>query len=292
MKTNTSLARVEANRENAAKSTGPKTRRGKAAARLNAVRHGILAREVVLRGLRGVEQRPEYESVQERFWEHLKPVGPVEELLVERMVTTYWRWRRVLVAERGEIADEMRGVTRRMKREERSSIRSALWGSEPELSAASVRFVIAKLQSTRQSVEDDDGLTEAALQRLAEACGGRPQYVLTGLRSTLPGGGDYPEDVPEEQRKEDRRERALRILDNALATYQRELPALEKREGDEAEARRDASLLPRTEVVEKILRYESSLERQFYRALNQLERLQRRRNGETVPPPLMMDMSL
>jgi len=224
--------------------------------------------------------------------EHMKPVGPVEELLVERMVTTYWRWRRVLVAERGEIADEMRGVTRQMKREERTSIESALWDGELESSAASVRFVIAKLQSTRRSVENDGGLTEAVLQRLAEACGGQPQYVLIGLRSTLPGGGDYPADMPEEQRIADRRERALRIIDNALATYGQELPALEKLENDEAEARRDAALLPRTEVVEKILRYETTLERQFYRALNQLERLQRTRNGETVPPPLMMDMSL
>jgi len=33
-------------------------------------------------------------------------------------------------------------------------------------------------------------------------------------------------------------------------------------------------------------RYEASLERQFYRALNTLERLQRLRGGEFVPPPL------
>jgi len=36
------------------------------------------------------------------------------------------------------------------------------------------------------------------------------------------------------------------------------------------------------------MRYETKLERQMYRAMNQLERLQRRRLGEVVPPPLSM----
>jgi hypothetical protein len=44
-------------------------------------------------------------------------------------------------------------------------------------------------------------------------------------------------------------------------------------------------------VLDKILRYEATVERQLYRAMNQLERLQRRRNGEQVPPPLTMDVS-
>ena len=51
-----------------------------------------------------------------------------------------------------------------------------------------------------------------------------------------------------------------------------------------------ADVLPSSEVLEKIMRYEGSLERQLYRALNQLERLQRRRGGEKVAAPLMMDV--
>ena len=40
-----------------------------------------------------------------------------------------------------------------------------------------------------------------------------------------------------------------------------------------------------TEVVDKILRYEAMTERSLTRALDRLERLQRRRSGEVVPPP-------
>jgi hypothetical protein len=40
------------------------------------------------------------------------------------------------------------------------------------------------------------------------------------------------------------------------------------------------------EVLEKIMRYETKLERQMYRAMAQLERLQRMRNGEVLPAPM------
>jgi hypothetical protein len=42
------------------------------------------------------------------------------------------------------------------------------------------------------------------------------------------------------------------------------------------------------EAIDKIMRYETKLERQMYRAMAQLERLQRRRLSEVVPPPLSM----
>ena len=39
-------------------------------------------------------------------------------------------------------------------------------------------------------------------------------------------------------------------------------------------------------------RYETALENKLYRAINQLERLQRMRRGEFVPPPETMDVSI
>jgi hypothetical protein len=45
-------------------------------------------------------------------------------------------------------------------------------------------------------------------------------------------------------------------------------------------------------VLDKIMRYETKLERQLHRAMNQLEWLQqRRRVGEAVPPPLALEVS-
>jgi hypothetical protein len=46
-----------------------------------------------------------------------------------------------------------------------------------------------------------------------------------------------------------------------------------------------------TPQLDRLLRYESNLERAFDRALNQLERLQRIRKGQPVPPPLNVNVS-
>jgi hypothetical protein len=61
----------------------------------------------------------------------------------------------------------------------------------------------------------------------------------------------------------------------------------EKLAGD-AEAR--SFSLPPVDAADKVLRYEAHLDRQLYRAMDQLERLQRRRRGENVPPPLNINL--
>jgi hypothetical protein len=43
-------------------------------------------------------------------------------------------------------------------------------------------------------------------------------------------------------------------------------------------------------VADKLLRYEAHLDRQLYRAMDQLERLQRQRKGENVPPPINVNL--
>ena len=44
--------------------------------------------------------------------------------------------------------------------------------------------------------------------------------------------------------------------------------------------------------LEKLNRYEGALERSLYRAMHELERLQRERCGEDVPPPAVADLSV
>ena len=50
-------------------------------------------------------------------------------------------------------------------------------------------------------------------------------------------------------------------------------------------------MLPSPEVLDKIMRYETTLQRQMYRAMSQLERMQRMRQGEAVSAPMMMEVS-
>ncbi len=86
----TSAAQVRANRSNARKSTGPRTPEGKAAASRNAVKHGLLAEQVVIKG----EDPAEFEFYRDRMLGELAPAGMVEEMLAERVVSLSWRLRR------------------------------------------------------------------------------------------------------------------------------------------------------------------------------------------------------
>ena len=91
----TSERQIAANRANALHSTGPKTPEGKAAVRHNALRHGLLARDVVL----PEEDLDAFEDLLNRVRADLSPVGPIEELLVDRVVSFMWRLGRSVRAE-------------------------------------------------------------------------------------------------------------------------------------------------------------------------------------------------
>ena len=91
----TSERQKAANQTNARRSTGPQTPEGKAVIRLNALRHGLLARDVVLPG----EDADAFEDLWNQVRADLSPMGPIEELLSERVVNAMWRLRRLARAE-------------------------------------------------------------------------------------------------------------------------------------------------------------------------------------------------
>ncbi|HSV98536.1 MAG TPA: hypothetical protein VLI39_00075, partial [Sedimentisphaerales bacterium] len=85
-----SVAQIQANRSNAQKSTGPRTAQGKAVASQNAVKHGLLAEQVVIRG----EDAAQFDLYREGMLADLAPVGEIETMLAERAVSLAWRLRR------------------------------------------------------------------------------------------------------------------------------------------------------------------------------------------------------
>jgi hypothetical protein len=82
---------IAANRNNAQKSTGPKTPEGRAAVRLNGVKHGLTAATLVLPG----EKESDFESLLGDFESEHQPETPTEEALVRQMAMAQWRLRRL-----------------------------------------------------------------------------------------------------------------------------------------------------------------------------------------------------
>ena len=89
-------SKTESNRENAKRSTGPKTERGKANSRLNALKHGILAAQTVIATIEGPDERKMFDETVEGLEADYHPVGTLEQLLVQQIASCFWRYRRLL----------------------------------------------------------------------------------------------------------------------------------------------------------------------------------------------------
>ena len=82
---------LSANRANAKQSTGPKTLPGKARSSLNACKHGLTARTVVI----NEEDPAQFDALRQAFEEEFEPRSIMERELVERLAGIVWRLRRM-----------------------------------------------------------------------------------------------------------------------------------------------------------------------------------------------------
>jgi hypothetical protein len=107
------MKQIAGNRRNAQKSTGPKTQAGKAIVRLNAMKHGLLSREVLLPD----EDESILVELGKRLRAHLQPVGELEVLLVDRIVIATWRLRRLMQVEVGIFERESHDTFKEQERD-------------------------------------------------------------------------------------------------------------------------------------------------------------------------------
>ena len=81
---------IEANRRNAAHSTGPRTPEGKAASSMNALQSGIHAESSVIPG----EDATDLAALTERLYQGCRPQTEIESLVVDNIIRHAWRLRR------------------------------------------------------------------------------------------------------------------------------------------------------------------------------------------------------
>jgi len=127
------VRRIEANRQNAQRSTGPKTAEGKARVAQNAMAHRLFSRQSLLPD----EAPQELEDLRESLRADLSPEGPQEEVLVELMVDALWRRRRLGRVEAGIYSSQhYRILANRARREARRYEQSELTALEERLKSA------------------------------------------------------------------------------------------------------------------------------------------------------------
>lgn len=96
----TSDKQKKANKKNAQKSTGPITLAGKSKVSVNAMKHGILSKKLILPH----ENRDEFDLLLSEMQTSLKPVGTMEQLLVEKITINLWRQCRLTNAESAQLS--------------------------------------------------------------------------------------------------------------------------------------------------------------------------------------------
>jgi hypothetical protein len=198
-----------------------------------------------------------------------------------------------LAAESGEIALSVDSGRENRKESARgmSSLFQSLppgLNSDPE-SASILAIMEQRYRQVRATVEREGELTDAAIGGSGQDSGQLDPIgeCLARFRLKL---NENPDGLDAVALRARNKKRALAFLDGRLWEIASKNEARVERKHKEEEAHRAADMLPSVPVLDKIIRYETKLERQLYRALAQLERLQRMRRGEAVPPPLTMEV--
>ncbi len=150
-KTMATIKQNDANRRNALKSTGPKTPEGKAAIRMNALRHGLRARTVVLPG----EDGDEFHQLCDDLEVEWQPQSRTEQFYLEQMAVSQWKLNRMELGE-ADLCKET--ITARTY----ISLLDLLWKAQTrmERSYARAHRELVRLQNSRKA--EDTPHAEAA----------------------------------------------------------------------------------------------------------------------------------
>jgi hypothetical protein len=296
-KSSTMKATERADRSASAKrkGTGPRTVTGKSRSTQNSTKHGIFSKVVLLKD----EPRDEYESMLNGLRNDLQPVGTLEIVLVDKLSALLWRQRRLLIAEGAEIRKGKEFVEWDAERNNETSA-ARISGSITNLNGGLVREIANPniLQRCLDLLEElklglmSDGFDIESDKPILTILYG--EYREEDWRDTLfhsylywVAKGHFPKerDRPKENDSLDKcKEQFLEELEaeiNRLSRHKK------NRALTESERMKIVSLsrsVPDGVQLDRLLRYEVTLDRETDRLLRRLERLQRMRLGQPLPP--------
>jgi hypothetical protein len=271
--------------------TGPRTVVGKRRSSRNATKFGIFSKSTLLEG----ESRADYESLRQAFWKSKPPRDKFQEIMLDKMVSNFWRQSRVLIAEGAEIrkSSEFVESDRRQKelKEAEETGESPFGGLISSIENPDVLERCLEIL-----VELRQGIKDFGFDMLENKWRLKKIYGLSGmehLRETLQGKYSSLFDtaaVTDEVRKsegyftpEQCKQHMLQAIDaeiNRLREYKEKYNLIESKRM-EVEILRQR--VPDSPGLDRLLRYARGLERAFDRMLTQYDRAQRMRKGQ--PPP-------
>ncbi len=125
-------AQIKANRNNAKKSTGPRTEEGKSRSAKNALKHGLLARDTVLPG----EDPADFDRQLSALEADIQPANSLEFELVRQIADAQWRMRRLTRLETGFLAAAVDDQRRHLEKRRPDELRPGYDGETLLLGSA------------------------------------------------------------------------------------------------------------------------------------------------------------
>jgi hypothetical protein len=281
--------------------TGPRSKSGKQRSSRNSIKHGIFSEVTVLPG----ESKAKYRSLLKNIRDEKQPVGEIEYLITEKIASLAWRQRRFLLAEGAEIRWNAKffGWEQRKKQTEEANeigMGTVSTSLDPEpgliwkISNPEIRQLCLELLL---QVRDDVKFSGFDRIRHSEILV-RLYGSNTHLRKTLYQSFVAWVDIAELSEEERARlscpypEACVKLFLSEISKEIRRLQHYNSMESERMKLEILRRNIPESKRLDRLLKYEASLERSFDRALNQLERMQRLRRGQPVAPRIDVNVSM
>jgi len=253
----------------------------------------------------GAEDPEEFSRLLVDLQEQLNPVGTLEEMLVEKIAAAYWRLRRAYNYEVGLIRNKNDTATDNFYNKtdwDDKKVRKSPYEIEKEINreTEAIKYWekdfkdLGKMYKAGKPLEDifdwEDnwGFLQDSVAHLFTDERIEYEYVEPQeLRELLVNEKGWTD--------QQIWERLIEICPEQADKHRNRINDLEKENQNnelKLQVLKKLGNIPHKEELDRLLRYESAIERQFYKALNQLERMQRLRSGDNVPPPVEIDVEV
>ena len=294
---------LEANIKNAQKG-GVKTPEGKEIVKYNALKHGLLAKEVVITIGDGAENPEEFNTLLGDLMLQLQPEGTLEEMLVEKIAVAYWRLRRAYRYEVGLIRNKLDDATDDYY--ENTDYEGHKFNKTDEEIEQDIKQEQENLEGWEKDKEQLTAMHKEgkSLEEIYD-WEGNWDWLTDKVSHILPEMDEDTTLEPKEMREllntqakwsDDQIWQVhIELCDDRIKHHREQILSFEKQKVKNKlriQVIKKLGSIPSKDELDRLLRYEGAIERQLYKAINQLERQQRLRAGDNVPAPIEVDVDV
>ncbi len=271
------------------RATGPRTAAGKRRSRMNAIKHGLFSKHLLLDG----EDPAEYEKLHRDLRDDWQPVGRSMDLEVERLASLYWRQRRSPTAEAAFISRSpgFVGTAGRTDLPSQDMLRVCLKdGSTPvNAKVALLQYTLNELNEVSENLSkrgfdfiEDLGKLEGIYGNFLDGTGWTHcEKIVTLLLQSC-----------DRQRTKCKSAEATDFVGEAIEAIRAEMirfvQLISEEKSKDVMYTSFAALVPSQCDLDRVIRWESHLSREIDRSISRLERMQRARRSRS--PSIGVDL--